>query len=336
MALAVFLHLSLSSHAVWAYGESDGFGRPAMEERTLLVLTNQIRQAPHEWPDWDTSLSPGAALKPLDSHVDLFRSARFHAEDMATHNHFAHESFDGTPFSSRIQRFFGGASGENIYKATNLDPYRAMTAWMNSEGHRINILHDRWTWLGTGYALAAPFHYYVQNFGHNSEHKPALIPAATAFAARAGTLRLLANFYDPAGKKPGIMRAMVGPRCVNLSLTAGTEGNGTYLSDQTSPSECVGVIFWAQSQGDPKLVRYPSSGALMYGPGCSTDFDATDNTMDCGESEKPPEYIDAVETGCHCVPGERPHGVAVLLLLGLCGLRSTRRSRQASFTTQQT
>ena len=132
-----------------AYGEPDADGRPSRRERFLLTLTNQIRCDPHAWPDWDTSLAPGTALNPVGGLPDLFQSARFHADDMATNVFFSHTSSDGTDAGARIGRFFSGPAGENIYfHGGSDDPYTAMTGWMNSEGHRINILRDGWTWLG--------------------------------------------------------------------------------------------------------------------------------------------------------------------------------------------
>ncbi len=309
---------------VAAYGEADSKGRPSAEERALLVLTNQVRQAPHDWPDWDTTLAPGTPLRPLSGHNDLFSSARFHADDMALHNHFAHESADGTSFSTRIQRYFSGASGENIYKSTNLDPYAALTAWMNSTGHRNNILRPEWTWLGTGHTGEAPYHYYVQNFGRTGKREAEVIPAAAAIQQGSGGLRLIANFYDPNGDSPAVVRARVGRRCVELSLVTGEAGNGTYQSDQTTPSSCSAVVFWAQRRSEAGLFRYPTTGAMKSGTGCSRDFDADDNTDDCGEAHGTGPYIDAEEDGgCRCVRGDIPFvNLLSFALLALLLLRS--------------
>ena len=325
-ALVFVLHLSILPLTAWAYGESDATGHPWMAERTLLVLTNQIRQAPHEWPGWDTTLAPGTALKPLAEHPDLFRSARFHAFDMATNDHFAHESSDGTPFSERIQRFYRGASGENIYKATNLDPYQAMTAWMNSEGHRTNILRAQWTWLGTGYSNDPTYHYYVQNFGRDGNREPETIPAATAFKLSGDRVRLIANIYDPAGREPSLVKVSMGHRCVDLKLIAGQPENGTYSSDQTAPLECEAIVFWGQTRDGNEVFRYPSTGALLTGPNCTEDFDAGHNQSNCVDG-KTKQYIDAMETGCRCSPRQKPHSIAVLLLL--IGLYSLVRKRQS-------
>ncbi|MFA5246207.1 MAG: CAP domain-containing protein, partial [Pedobacter sp.] len=54
-------------------------------------------------------------------------------------------------------------AGENI--AGNSTASRAMTAWMQSEGHRANILNPNFTHIGLGVAYqASPYNIYVQEF----------------------------------------------------------------------------------------------------------------------------------------------------------------------------
>lgn len=95
----------------------------------------------------------------------LTRSARLHAEDMCAQNYFSHTSKDGRSMGDRI-RAEGvqyRAIGENIAKGQS-SSLAAHTSWMNSPGHRANILSDKYDRLGVGHAQCASGRYWVQNF----------------------------------------------------------------------------------------------------------------------------------------------------------------------------
>ena len=94
---------------------------------------------------------------------DLCRYARIKSQDMHDNRYFAHNSPTyGTPF--RMLRAFGlsyRTAGENIamgYAA----PAAVVAGWMNSEGHRANILSSAYTKIGVGYV--ADGHYWTQQF----------------------------------------------------------------------------------------------------------------------------------------------------------------------------
>ena len=73
-ALLTTAVLTLSPAVALGYGEPVD-GSPNANERLLHVLTNQIRQAPHEWPDWDTSLATPQARPPLGLEPSLLAAA---------------------------------------------------------------------------------------------------------------------------------------------------------------------------------------------------------------------------------------------------------------------
>ena len=149
-----------------------------------------------------------------------------------------------------------------------------MTAWMNSEGHRKNILRPEWRLLGTGYAFDGRFHYYVQNFGRSGGLQPPLIPAAAAYSVNSNTIRIVANYYDESENDPIKLEVSVGTRCIELTNSTGPEGNRTYQSDETSPDTCAEVVFHATSaSGD--TFRYP--GALLVGNSCQNEFQSSDS-----------------------------------------------------------
>lgn len=102
-------------------------------------------------------------LKPLTANWELSRVARFKSQDMIDQGYFSHTSPTyGSPFQM-IQAF--GISyrtaGENI-AAGQRTPQAVVDAWMNSSGHRANILNASFTQIGVGYA--ANGHYWTQMF----------------------------------------------------------------------------------------------------------------------------------------------------------------------------
>jgi uncharacterized YkwD family protein/spore coat assembly protein SafA len=92
-------------------------------------------------------------LQPLKENWELSRVARYKSADMAAKNYFAHESPTyGSPF--RMMESFGikySSAGENIAYGQKT-PQQVMTAWMNSPGHRSNIMSPSFSQIGVGYA----------------------------------------------------------------------------------------------------------------------------------------------------------------------------------------
>ncbi len=87
--------------------------------------------------------------------------ARLHCEDMANKDYFDHESLDGRSPWDRAKAGGINAFGENI-SAGNPDAISAMHGWINSSGHRSNILSSQFRGLGVGgaYSDSSTFRYY--------------------------------------------------------------------------------------------------------------------------------------------------------------------------------
>jgi uncharacterized protein YkwD len=83
----------------------------------------------------------------------LTAAARAHSTDMATRGYFDHTSPDGVEFATRITQagYRWSMAAENIAMGQS-SPAEVMDAWMNSEGHRSNILNCRLVHLGVGLA----------------------------------------------------------------------------------------------------------------------------------------------------------------------------------------
>jgi uncharacterized protein (TIGR03382 family) len=321
IALGVFL-----PSLAFAYGEPDGAGRPNHRERLLHVFTNQVRQAPHDWPGWDTSKGASTALTPLTLHGRLIEAARFHADDMMINLCFQHESCDGTTFSARVARYFNGAgAGENIYMAQGDASERsAITGWMNSDGHRRNILTANWTDLGTGEAQRATGAiYYVQDFGLTIGAEIPLIPGA-ARELDGADIHLYATVFDAQGRTPqGVVAILDGLR-IPLSAIAGRGGNLTYGASTTAPDHCAPVWFEATPASGP-AVTFPTTGSLLVGSACTEEYTAM-RTGVMDPSKPGPVVIDAAEEkGCSAIAVHDASPASLMALLGIVWLIRRRR-----------
>ncbi|SFE12310.1 uncharacterized protein, YkwD family [Lentibacillus persicus] len=91
-------------------------------------------------------------LSPLEMHNRLSDVARKKSQDMADNDYFSHTSPTyGSPFEMMDQFDFSyRLAGENI-AAGQRSPEQVVEGWMNSEGHRENILKEDFTHIGVGY-----------------------------------------------------------------------------------------------------------------------------------------------------------------------------------------
>ncbi len=121
-------------------------------EKQVASLTNSERKA--------------AGLGSLTLDSQLSKLARMKAEDMAKNGYFSHTSPTyGSAFDMMKQ--YGVSyrtAGENIAKGQKTAE-SVMNGWMNSSGHRANILSSTYTHIGVGYAKDSKGNtYWVQVF----------------------------------------------------------------------------------------------------------------------------------------------------------------------------
>ena len=118
-------------------------------EQEVIRLVNEIRVQ--------------SGLKTLTYDWELSRVARIKSQDMKDNRYFAHNSpVYGTPF--QMMKNFGisyRSAGENIAKGYAM-PQAVVNAWMNSSGHRANILNANYTHIGVGYVAGG--NYWTQMF----------------------------------------------------------------------------------------------------------------------------------------------------------------------------
>ena len=120
----------------------DKINVPAAEnadiEQQVLDLVNKERAA--------------NGLKALQMDWQVARVAEHKSQDMAAKNYFDHTSPTyGSPFD--MLKSYGisyKSAGENIAKGQK-SAQEVVTAWMNSSGHRANILNSSYTHMGVGY-----------------------------------------------------------------------------------------------------------------------------------------------------------------------------------------
>ncbi len=104
----------------------------------VLTLVNQERRA--------------AGVKPLRLNAQLTASAEAHSQDMALNDYFAHNGLDGRSPAARIV-----ATGYDAFIATEniaagfATPEAVVQAWMESPGHRANLLSSSITEMGVGF-----------------------------------------------------------------------------------------------------------------------------------------------------------------------------------------
>jgi uncharacterized protein YkwD len=121
-------------------------------EAKVIQLTNDARKK--------------AGCAAVRTETKLITAARAHSLDMVKRNYFSHTSPDGTTFVTRAKTAgYATPIGENIAWGYRT-PEAVMTAWMNSSGHRANILNCKAKAVGVGIARKADgTPYWTQVFG---------------------------------------------------------------------------------------------------------------------------------------------------------------------------
>lgn len=113
-----------------------------------------------------------AGLGQLTAQQQLMSAARAHSIDMACQDFLDHTGSDGSSPFDRMARFgysFSTAA-ENVYAGSGPfnSPESAVAGWMNSPGHRANILNGAFIHIGSGYAYNDKSQYggyFANSFG---------------------------------------------------------------------------------------------------------------------------------------------------------------------------
>jgi uncharacterized protein YkwD len=161
--------------------------KSSVASTSTLRIANPAKKKPSSEPsETDTSTKPSTSggsyaqqvlgltnkerakvgCKALSASSKLTKAAQGHSADMAAHDYFSHDSRNGDDPFRRIRDagYSFAAAAENIAMGQQT-PSDVMKAWMNSAGHKANILNCTYTQLGVGYALGGGSPYWTQNFG---------------------------------------------------------------------------------------------------------------------------------------------------------------------------
>jgi uncharacterized YkwD family protein/spore coat assembly protein SafA len=135
-------------------------------QKVYVPILDSVKQIENEVVRLTNEQRAKYGLPPLKIDWQLARVARYKSADMRDKNYFQHNSPTyGSPFT--MMKNFGiqyRTAGENI-AAGQQTPQEVVNAWMNSPGHRANILNRNFTHIGVGYAKGGSYgHYWTQMF----------------------------------------------------------------------------------------------------------------------------------------------------------------------------
>ncbi|GAA4234279.1 hypothetical protein GCM10022254_38800 [Actinomadura meridiana] len=130
---------------------SGGSGGSSSTEAAVVSLTNSERAK--------------AGCKPLRVDERLATAARRHSADMAAKNYFDHTSRNGdSPWKRMEDAGYTSPGAENIAKGY-ATAAAVMKGWMDSPGHRANILNCGLRAIGVGRAAGSGGPLWTQDFG---------------------------------------------------------------------------------------------------------------------------------------------------------------------------
>ena len=129
------------------------------------AISNSMNSDEKEVFDLINKQRTNNGLQALKVDEELQKVARIKAQDMVNNNYFAHESPTyGSPFDMmKSFKISYKTAGENI--AANSSNSGAVTAWMNSSGHKANILNGNFNYTGIGVVSSSKYgKIFVQQF----------------------------------------------------------------------------------------------------------------------------------------------------------------------------
>lgn len=134
-----------------------------VKEQTETPASSQVSAFEQQVIDLTNQERAKNGLPALNLDAQLSKAARAKSVDMQTNKYFSHTSPTyGSPFDMMKQ--FGVSyrgAGENIAMGQR-SPQEVVNSWMNSSGHRANILNKSFTHIGVGHA--ANGNYWTQMF----------------------------------------------------------------------------------------------------------------------------------------------------------------------------
>ena len=156
---------------------SSAFNRSHSEDslpwRTIFYKTFMSTQFINEVLRLTNLERTSRGLNELTLNAQLNQAAQGHSDNMASQDFFDHTGADGSNVGDRVgdAGYAFRSTGENI-AAGQTTPEQVVESWMNSPGHRANILNADYQEIGIGYEYLAEDtgsvnynHYWTQVFG---------------------------------------------------------------------------------------------------------------------------------------------------------------------------
>lgn len=165
-----FLLLVSATLTISAFGQpsfvparyNSGVGTSASATALTTAAVRALERDAFQLINSERSLAGLPTLKWSDRIADV---ARFHSTNMAEYNFFSHKGLDGSMVDERAEKLKMGAwtaIGENIAFMKGYDNPAgiAVEKWLDSPGHKKNLLNPDWTETAVGLAVTADGKYY--------------------------------------------------------------------------------------------------------------------------------------------------------------------------------
>jgi hypothetical protein len=281
---------------------------PTNDDYALLALANESRVA----------ASP--TLRPMRWNDQLAMAARWYSWDRKTHGcgqPVQHTSCDGETFGHRISRFFPSWSSisENIFGGSA--PEAVHEGWMNSAGHRGNILAPSNVDFGGSLWLdgLAPFQVGPATEDFNLFTVPPgfdpppvpMIPAAAVLEPGPNNPKwhVLLNYLDK-NLAPSSLEVVVDGQAQPLTKSQGTLTNGSWRADIQTPATGTFCkrVFFRVTRSDGTQARWPAASdiGLGYAPGC-WNLPIGSTPSPTTSSSSPPSTVATTTTTTTTAPG---------------------------------
>lgn len=218
------------------------------EEVYLVELVNRARSDPAAEAlrigyDLESELEPGeidnlVPTEPLALHPALTVAARNHSRDMSDRNFFDHENPDGDRAQQRAEAAgYDGSAGENI-AAGQASIDAAHVAWLESVGHRRNVLSLWETFTDSFHYDEIGVGFFFPGFGVSDYHT--YYTQVFGFSGRPPRTYILGVVYDDANGND-FYSVGEGKAGVRVDVTNADNGTlaGTYLTDEAGNYQIV-------------------------------------------------------------------------------------------------
>jgi hypothetical protein len=192
-------------------------------------------------------------LNPLGLSQQLENAAQQHSDDQARMRSMTHDGSDGSSPGDRVERagYNWRSVAENVAYGYG-DEEECMKEWMNSPGHRENILGRDYTHFGSAVGYAGSTPYYTQDFGGDGQsHNFPECPSGGSYGDSGG-----ANDYADSGSNSDYSGGGGSSPSSNYGGSDG--GNMDYSGGGHSPSG--GSKYPSGGRSPSSGSKYPSGG----------------------------------------------------------------------------